>query len=398
MRPNAVTLELISIAPTTGVASTIGNMGLNIEADVSGMAPLSATTLLAYDSQSALDDRMLSINKATGVATVIGPTGMTVLSSIGGLDLDPDSGTYYVSNGLSLFTVDSGTGAATLIGPHGVPIAGIAFGPAVACMIGLDLTSSLYDISAADGSGSNVRLSTQGQLGGLALAADGTLYATRISGNGELYTLDIVTGAATLVGATTIGVGEGGLDFHPSSGELYAANGSIGAISGQLYTINTSTGFATPIGQILDEFLNPIDSSALAFDSLGNLYVLKTGTVPELYEVDPTDASVISMVPITGFPPGLTLGGMEFDDISDTLYVAMNGVLAEVDPATGASTILGPTPATSALEVVAFCSEPPGILPVPTMTGLGGMVFAAGVASAGWWMLRKRHVVGSASE
>jgi len=97
--------------------------------------------------------------------------------------------------------------------------------------------------------------------------------------------------------------------------------------------------------------------------------VLKTGTSPELYEVDPTDASVISMVPITGFPPGPTLGGMEFDDISGTLYVAMNGVLAEVDPATGVSTILGPTPATSALEIVASCNEPPGIVPVPTMIG-----------------------------
>ena len=212
------TLELISISPTTGAATTIGNMGLNVEADVSGMAPLSASTLLAYDSQSALADRMLSIDKGTGVATVIGPTGMTVLSSVGGLALDPDTGTYYVSNGLSLFSVDPGTGAATLIGPHGESIAGLAFGPPVSCMLGLDMTSNLYDISAVDGSGSNIRLSTQDQLGGLALAPDGTLYASRATALGELYTLDIVTGAATLVGGSLTGIGEGGLDFRSDFG------------------------------------------------------------------------------------------------------------------------------------------------------------------------------------
>ncbi len=386
-----VTLELISISPTTGAATTIGNMGLNLEADVSGIAPLSASTLLAYDSQSALDDRMLSIDKATGIATVIGPTGMTVLSSVGGLALDPDTGTYYMSNGLSLFTVDPGTGDATLIGPHGVSIAGLAFGPPVSCMIGLDMTSNLYDISAADGSGSNIRLSTQDQLGGLALAPDGTLYAARASAGGELYTLDIVTGAATLVGGSLAGIGEGGLDFDPTSGDLYGASGAgVATILGQLYTVDTSTGFTTPIGQILDESSNPIDASALAFDSLGNLYVLKTGTSPELYEVDPADASVISMVPITGFPPGLTLGGMEFDDITGTLYVAMNGVLAEVDPTTGVSTILGPTPATSALEIVSSCSEPLGVAPVPTMTGWGWIMLTAGFAGAGSLMLRRR--------
>lgn len=352
------TLELIRINPATGAATVVGNMGLTtVESDVSGLALLGGDDLLAFDPQSALTDRMLSIDKVTGAATEIGPTTTPPGSSVGGVALDPGANIYYVSDGVQLLTVNPTTGAATVIGPHGEWISGLSFGPASSCMIGLDETSTLYDIQAADGSGSNARGTGAPVLGGLARSPAGTLYATRSTVNAALYTLDIATGTASVVGSLGIEQKEGGLDFHPVSGVLYGVNGDA---TGELFTIDTTTGAASLIGSVEDEVGNFIDASALAFNAAGTLYVLKTVTAPELYRVDPSDASVLEMVPIPGFPPGLTVGGMEFDDVSGSLYVSMGGQLVVVDPTTGGSTVLGPTPATSALEVVGPCGAAPG--------------------------------------
>lgn len=374
-------VELISIDPATGAATVIGNMGLTtLESDPSGFELLPDDTLLAFDPQSGLSDRMLTIDKVTGVASEIGPTGTPPGSSVGGVARDPDTGVYYASDGVKLLSVNPSTGAATVIGPHGQTISGLSFGPPVACMIGLDETSTLFDVQASDGSGSNARATGVLELGGLALSPAGTLYATRSTGNAFLYTVDIAAGTATPVGALGIGQSEGGLDFDPGSGVLYGVNGNV---NGELFTIDTTTGAASLIGPVEDEFGDPVDSSALAFDSAGTLYVLKTGTAPELYRVDPSDASVLETVPIPGFPPGITVAGMEFDDASGSLYVSMGGELVEVDPTTGGSTVLGPTPATSALEIVAPCGAPPPMMAtIPAMLLPGRAVLVLALLGA----------------
>ena len=125
----------------------------------------------------------------------------------------------------------------------------------------------------------------------------------------------------------------------------------------------------------------------MAFDAAGTLWTLKTETAPELYRLDPSDASVLEMVPVSGFPPGITLGGMEFDDATDTLYVVMDGVLAIVDPTTGASTVIGPTPVEQALEVIGPCGPPvAGPPPVPAFGPLGrGLLTVTLLALATWF-------------
>jgi hypothetical protein len=355
------TVELIRINPATGLATVIGNMGFTmVESDPSGFEWLPDGSLLAFDPRSALADRMLTIDKTTGLATEIGPTGTAPgISSVGGVARDPDSGIYYMSDGVELHTVDSGTGAAAAIGPHGQVISGLSFGPELACMVGLDETSTLYDVNGDDGSGTNARATGVVDLGSLALSSGGTLYATRSTGNAFLYTVDIATGSATAVGALGIQQIEGGLDFHPGTGVLYGVNGDGAS---ELFTINTTTGAATLVGPVEDEVGNPVDASALAFDAAGALYALKTGTAPELYRLDPSDANVLEMLPIPGFPAGIDVAGMEFDDASGALYVALDGDLVVVNPVTGGSTVLGATPVTSALEIVTAC----GAAPVPS--------------------------------
>ncbi len=379
-------MELVSIDAGTGVGTSIGNMGLNAEADISGLALLPDGTLIGFDSQSALPSRIVEIDKGTGVATVIGATGESVLSSLGGLAVDPDTGTVYMSNGSSLFTVDPGTGAATLVGAHGEIITGLSFDPAPpptpTCLLALDESSTLFDVDPTDGSTSNLRSMGVDMLGSLVRAPGGTLYALRAGVPGELYSADVATGIATLVGSTGIAIREGGLDFHPTSGALYGVN-SVGA--GELFTLDTGTGVATLIGVILDEFGFPIDTSALAFDAAGNLYVIKSFPAPEIYRVDPVDASVFDRVTIPALTSPVGPVGMEFDDVSGGLYLSIDGELRALDPSTGASSLIGPTPSTSGLEVVSACGPPPPVA-VPALSSRGpaalALIFAMVVAGA----------------
>lgn len=368
------TQTLMAIDPGTGAGTLVGNMGLNFEADVSGMALLPNGDLIGYDAQSSLPDQLVSIDKGTGAASVIGVSGSAPLTSLGGLAVHPVTGTAYLSNAQNLYEVDPGTGALTLIGPHNGPIiTGLTFGPGPggACIIGLDETSTLYDVSHVDGTGSFPRNTGVNQLGGLAMAPNGTLYALRYAAPfGELYTLDPVSGAATLVGTTgNFPMREGGLDFDPVSGNLYGCHGTN---AGELYTIDTGTGTVSFVGTVVDQLGFGVDLSALAFDAAGNLFGLKTLSAPEVYHINPSNAAVTLRVPIQGFPAGIEPGGMEFDDATGTLYAVLDNRLFILDPNTGATTILGPTPIRSALEVVSTCAPPPPTVCIVD-TGLGSV-------------------------
>jgi DNA-binding beta-propeller fold protein YncE len=132
-------------------------------------APLvQAGTLYGF---SDVFNQVYAIDTATGLATVIGggDIGDILLSSgVGGLAYDPDTDTLYMSNAAELWTIDPTTGLGTVIGPHGLPdlITGITVRPDP-CMVGLDLTSRLYDIDPGSGAGSNTRVMSETKFGGL---------------------------------------------------------------------------------------------------------------------------------------------------------------------------------------------------------------------------------------
>lgn len=380
-------LALIAISPGTGAGTLIGNMGLNFEADVSGLARLPDGTLIAYDGQSALVDRLLTIDELTGVATVVGPTADTTLTAVGGLAVDPDTGKVYLTNGQNLFEVDPGTGAPTLIGPLGDIISGLAFAPPSPCIIGTDPGSTLTDYDPLTATASNPRPTGIDEIGGLALSPSGTLYALRSGPSGGLYTLDVITGAATLVGPTLIPTREGGLDFDPISGQLYGGHGNSG---GDLFTLDTLTGAGTVVGTVVDEFGQSIDLSAIAFDASGTLYGLKMVTAPEIYRIDPNNANVLDRVPIPGFPPGAQLAGMDFDDSTGTLYASIEGQVVILDPNTGATTPIGVAPITSSLEVVDSCLPPPAAVSVPGLGAWPMLMLAAALPLAAWYAGRRR--------
>ncbi len=143
-----------------------------------------------------------------------------------------------LSGGLG--TVDVQTGNVNFIGNTGVAMFDIAFAPN-GDLYGTANGSSLYKINP-DTAASTFIGSTGTFINSLVFDSAGTLYGA----NNALYTLDINTGASSLVG--------NGGDAYSSSGDLAFIGGqlhlsSFGS-SDSLVRIDTGTGFGTSIGDI----------------------------------------------------------------------------------------------------------------------------------------------------
>lgn len=191
---------------------------------------------LAYDAASDLlyatgakdsstgTSTLFSIDRFSGALAEIGPMGIGINLTSGGLAVHPITGVMYATGGNSfqstaLFTVDKGTGAATLIGQSG--------GQCCIAPFGFNMN-------------------------GLGFASDGTLYAngfTLTGGQSSLYTLNLASGLATLVGQHGSNVGRdlkySGLATR-ADGTLLSL-GSFDAASGALFTVDPLTGAATSL-------------------------------------------------------------------------------------------------------------------------------------------------------
>jgi hypothetical protein len=112
---------------------------------------------------------------------------------------------------------------------------------------------SFFSLNLTGNSHALVQDATAQQFGGLAFnPLNNVLFGLTLDGS-QLYTVDPATGNASLLGSTGIATPRcclGGLSFR-SDGTLFADLGdSDPAGNSTLYTINTSTGAATSIGDI----------------------------------------------------------------------------------------------------------------------------------------------------
>lgn len=148
--------DLTQIDPTTGAATVVWP---NVP-DLRGLAAAGGTLLyVAQEDPGSGPDLLSIVDTATGVFTSIGPTGFGSLQSLANCQ-----GVLYAWDlGSGLITIDPATGAGTVVNPGLPPAASIQW---------------------------------------LACRADGQL----VGGNDDLFVLDRVTGAATLVGPTPFDV------------------------------------------------------------------------------------------------------------------------------------------------------------------------------------------------
>ncbi len=236
------------------------------------------------------------------------------------------------------------------------------------------------------------------------------LFAT-IDERGTLLHLDAATGAAHPVGSGPVGLvgltarqgrlfglweADQWIEFDPATGvALSASRPGIGAgIEGAVAISPVGTGFAVrgdppvalwsfdPAGgdavQLSADLLVGFDG--LAFEGSGALFGLSQNL--SLYDVG-TSGTSLTFIGDTGLI-GVGAAGLTFDD-AGTLYAAVGDTLYTLNPATGASALVGATgqvPSGAAISGLAFVPEP-GFR-------LAGLAVVASLA--GWSLVRSRFV------
>jgi hypothetical protein len=194
-----------------------GSFGLAI-------APNGSLVTFAYSSN------LYSINPSTGAPALVGPMGLddcamvsspcgpTSASTLGNF-----AGKIFATDFQnSLYEVNSVTGVATLIGPTGIP--GIPFIPGSA---NPDGTFNLYD-QAIFGSGGNLYETFD------AFVFDFNTFSIGTVVDPALYQIDPLTGVATLVGPTDLGIGA----VTGVNGVYYAFND----LANQITSLNLANG------------------------------------------------------------------------------------------------------------------------------------------------------------
>lgn len=240
--------------------------------------------------------------------------------------------------------------------------------------------TSLYTVDSTTGASQQVGYFGFGATYALAFSPDDTLYALVDGYNfqGRLATINTTTGAASVFGAPTGVPNLWAMAFDPD-GTLYAASWGTNS----LYTLNTTTGAATLIGSL--GFSGVID---LAFDSTGQLWGISQG----LYRID-TATGLGAMAHSSvggGCLAGLTI--TQADRFLATNYCGANGGLFEINPTTGAHTLIGNTGINSPVGLTDRGVAAPGAVPEPAtwaMMILG--VFGTGA------MVRRRQWLGAAA-
>jgi parallel beta-helix repeat protein len=169
----------------------------------------------------------------------------------------------------------------------------------------------------------------------------------------KLFHIDTATGQGTVVGSIDI-VSPSPVDvtiaeamaFNPADGLLYAAMGESSPFSHRLVTIDPHTGEATQIAEITGTGGNEAD--ALVFVN-GTLYAVDVAGAPSfLYTIDTTTGQATYVGEI-GFN---NIADLAFNPITQTLYGTAHGMreLVTIDLATGQGTLVGSTHTSSEFD------------------------------------------------
>jgi outer membrane protein assembly factor BamB len=165
--------------------------------------------------------------------------------------------------------------------------------------------------------------------------SDGTVFAVNAGDldPSGLYTININTGALSLIGAFGISGSMDGVAFNPLNGQLFGLRYAGGRL-GELWSINEQTGAATLIGSTgsVDQGLVCSPSGQLfGFDRFGSLY-----------RIDPATAATTL---VGGSGTYLDILDAAFDP-SGTLYAYNHsgGGIYRIDTVTGNGTQISSTP------------------------------------------------------
>ncbi|HEV8259273.1 MAG TPA: hypothetical protein VGQ19_00780 [Burkholderiales bacterium] len=200
----------------------------------------------------------------------------------------------------NLYVLNSATGAvASTIGPIGFAVTGMAVHPTTKVLYGVtggaDPVSPafLITIDKATGAGAAVGdLDPAGTspVADITFTSDGTLYGW-FEGSDDLVTIDLTTGAATVVADSTIGTSGSGIAASP--GDVLFFTGS--SDTGPLRTVDRVTGLTTDVATLNGTSGFPIN--ALAFSGSTLCGSRLNSPTSELITINTTTAAITVVGP-----------------------------------------------------------------------------------------------------
>lgn len=202
-------------------------------------------------------------------------------------------------------------------------------------LIAVDSSRGLYEIDPTTGAKTQFGTvsANAGTCGGLAIGAGNLVYLTSTSLD-SLFTLDLATGTATLVGAYgDAAIVMHGLEYVPTTDTLYG----VSSHNNGLYEINKTTGAATLIGTSgLTSFSN------LGWNSTTGVMYSSNSGADSFYTMDLATGATTLLGPLNG---PTNPNGIAYDPLTQTMYLVCNSTdsLYTVDLATGAATLVGST-------------------------------------------------------
>jgi hypothetical protein len=219
-------------------------------------AAFAGQSIIGYSIQSNGNDHLYEINFSTGIATDL---GLVNFGDGEGMAMGGD-GTIYAVGGTTPELWDVTTPPGSLIGPT-TQFAGIDSGMdmhqngTLYVVSGLGQgAAELYTVDAGSGSTTSVGRDEY-FADNIAISDAGIAYATDWIFENASYTVDLNTGAATLLGSLGFALGQqAGSDFAVD-GQLYILLGS-----GEWYNLDLNTGAAVFGGQIVDAAGGPLNS------------------------------------------------------------------------------------------------------------------------------------------
>ncbi len=254
-----------------------------------------------------------------------------------------------------------------------------------------DGPSQLYSVNLATGAQTLLGPTGYGDVEGLSFHPfTGELFAVD-EDSSSLLTCSPVTGACTTVGSLGVAVGNPGLAFT-YDGTLYLASDDQGDVVMALYSVNTATGTATLVGPYGPDFRgNSLAYSPIATGCSSRMWILNADPdTPVLGCVSLSTGAVTTIGPVgtemdgqpaIEFDASGTLWVVEESQLSDALIGTLNSETAELTAAP--YTLDGG--GMEALAIPDVC----GGVSIPTTGSRGLVLLALLVAGAAILILRR---------
>lgn len=317
-------------------------------------AGVSAASANAYGVTAT--NQLIRFNTSSpGTLTTVGAiTGLQGGEDILGIDFRPATGELYALGSSSrLYVINKTTAAATSAGVISTPLSGTAFG--------FDFNPTVDRIRIISNTGQNLRVNpvggaaiVDGAINGVTTSVDAAGYTNSFSGATTTTLYDISSATDTLytqnppnngtlvaVGALGVNVTEvNGFDILSSDGTGFAALTATGLTS--LYTVNLSSGAATPVG-LIGLGLTSLRGFALETGATSNFTVYGVTTANNLVRFNSSRPNtILGTVAITGLQGGENVLGIDFRPATGQLFaLGSNSRVYRLNASTGAATFVG---------------------------------------------------------